>query len=129
MMHTITTTLLAAATALALTACGGGGGSTDSANAGTDGGGDVEAVTVEATEFAFDPSDLSLPADTAVDITLENKGVVEHDITVDELDLKIFATGGETTTETVTLPAGTYTFYCSVAGHRTGGMEGTLTVG
>lgn len=127
MKRTITTTLAAATAAVALAACGGGGGSTGDADADTGGGG-AEAVTVEATEFAFDPGDFSLPADTAVDITLANKGVVEHDITVDELDLEIFATGGETTTETVTLPAGTYTFYCSVPGHRTGGMEGTLTV-
>jgi len=28
----------------------------------------------------------------------------------------------------VNVNAGEYTFYCSVPGHRAGGMEGTLTV-
>jgi len=36
--------------------------------------------------------------------------------------------GGDSTTVTVNLPAGTYTFYCSVPGHKEAGMTGTLVV-
>jgi uncharacterized cupredoxin-like copper-binding protein len=87
-------------------------------------------VTIVATEFAFDPEDFSLPADEDVELTLENAGVVEHDIVVEELDDRelVYANAGETVTETVNLSAGTYTFYCSIPGHRSAGMEGTLTV-
>ena len=79
-------------------------------------------------EFAYDPTSFTIPADTATDVTLDNTGVVEHDITVDELDLRIYADPASSTTESVTAPAGTYTFYCSIPGHRDSGMEGTLTV-
>jgi uncharacterized cupredoxin-like copper-binding protein len=33
-----------------------------------------------------------------------------------------------TTSFNVTLKTGTYTYYCSVPGHRQAGMQGTLTV-
>lgn len=127
MFRTFRLQLLAVGATVALAACGGGatadeGGDDPGQSAGGDG------VTVSATEFEFDPADFSLPADTPTDVTLENKGVVEHDITVDELDLQIYAAGASSTTETVTAPAGTYTFYCSIPGHRDSGMEGTLTV-
>jgi plastocyanin len=35
---------------------------------------------------------------------------------------------GGSKTLNVTLKPGTYTFYCSVPGHRQAGMQGTLTV-
>jgi len=35
---------------------------------------------------------------------------------------------GSSSTLTVTLKAGTYTFYCPVDGHKAAGMKGTLTV-
>jgi mono/diheme cytochrome c family protein len=53
------------------------------------------------------------------DIALEGNGVKEQGKVVQ---------GGATSTISANLKAGTYTFFCSVPGHRAGGMEGTLTV-
>jgi plastocyanin len=118
-----TPTLIATlAAGLVLTACGGGAAETASTPAA------ASELTVVATEFAFEPADLRLPADQDVAVALENAGVVEHDITVDELDLEIYAAAGETTTGTINAPAGSYAYYCSIPGHRQAGMEGTLTV-
>jgi plastocyanin len=89
---------------------------------------DARRIEVAATSFAFDPEDLEVDTgeDIAVVLTSDD---VEHDFTIDELDAHVVAgadesaEGGFTATE-----PGRYTFYCSVAGHREAGMEGTLTV-
>ena len=63
-----------------------------------------------------------------VTVELVNEGSVQHNVVIEELDdtLVVEAPGGATETGTVTLPAGTYTYYCSVPGHRAAGMEGML---
>ena len=86
-------------------------------------------VTVVASEFGFEPASIQVPADTPVQLTLENRGVVEHDFTIDELGIHIYAAAGETVTETITVPAGTHHLHCSVPGHLEAGMEGTITAG
>ena len=59
-----------------------------------------------------------------------NEGGSPHDVTFEELgdDPVVVAQGGETATGTAELEPGTYTYYCSVPGHRSAGMEGELTV-
>jgi mono/diheme cytochrome c family protein len=56
---------------------------------------------------------------TPHNIALEGGGVNEEGEVVQ---------GGGTSTVEADVDAGEYTFYCSVPGHREGGMEGTLTV-
>lgn len=66
-----------------------------------------------------------------VTINMLNKSAVPHDIAVRGAGVsKIGATvqNGGTSTITVPLKPGTYTFYCSVDGHEAAGMKGTLTV-
>jgi uncharacterized cupredoxin-like copper-binding protein len=60
-----------------------------------------------------------------------NESPVDHDIAIEGggVDEKgpVVKNGGVSEVE-VDLDAGDYTFYCSVPGHREGGMEGKLTV-
>ena len=66
-------------------------------------------------------------------LTIEsvNEQPVEHNIAVDgggvDEQGDVVQDGGTSTVE-VDLQPGEYSFYCSVPGHREGGMEGTLTV-
>jgi plastocyanin len=66
-----------------------------------------------------------------VTITMTNMSPLEHNVTVAKGSTVLGATPtfqGGTKTLTLNLKPGTYTFYCSVPGHRQAGMEGTLTV-
>jgi plastocyanin len=63
-----------------------------------------------------------------VTIEMPNKSGLPHDITIDGLGKGAIVSSG-TSSFKATLAAGkTYTYYCSVPGHRAGGMHGTLTV-
>jgi uncharacterized cupredoxin-like copper-binding protein len=114
--------------ALLLGACGGGGDDGGDGGGGETGGdGGATTFSLTGTEFKFDPSTLSVPADEEITIELVNGGTIEHDFTLDEAGVKIAVPATETDSATFSIAAGTYTFYCSVPGHREAGMEGTLT--
>lgn len=106
--------------ALGLAACGGGG-ETASAN----------DVTLVATEFAYSPSTPSATAGE-VTISMDNQGEAPHNLAIEgvngDADIVSQVEAGASDSGSVTLEAGTYTIYCSIAGHREAGMEATLTV-
>lgn len=81
-------------------------------------------------QLAFDTKQLSAKAGK-VTITLANASPLEHNVTIAEGSTVLGTTPtfkGGSKALTLTLKAGTYTFYCSVPGHRQAGMEGTLSV-
>ncbi len=93
------------------------------------GGGSGEEIHVLAQDIMFDTTEIRIPADTDSTITLENEGVLEHDLYIGEFDLGTELLGpGETDSITVNVPAGEYEYWCTVAGHREAGMEGILIV-
>ena len=66
-----------------------------------------------------------------VTIVYTNKSGIPHDVRVKQGAKKIGGTkiiSKGTTSASVTLAKGTYTFYCSVPGHEAAGMKGKLTV-
>jgi plastocyanin len=78
----------------------------------------------------FDKTSLSAKAGK-VTIDMKNPAPLQHNISITGSGVnqmgKTVSTG-QTSTVTATLKPGTYTFYCSVPGHRQAGMQGTLTV-
>jgi plastocyanin len=87
-------------------------------------------LAASPTALAFDKKSLTAKAGK-VTIDFDNPSAIPHNVVIEE-DGKELA-GFEPITEgkkseTADLKAGTYTFYCSVPGHREAGMEGTLEV-
>jgi nitrite reductase (NO-forming) len=87
------------------------------------------SIPVRAGEMFFDPRAISVPEGSTVEIAMTNEGLVEHDFVLDEVQFRLYTAAGDSASDTfVVPPAGTYTFYCSIPGHREAGMVGTLTV-
>jgi len=131
--------IVLSALALGLAACGGGneaattgGGATTAAGGGGGGGGG------ETLQLAADPSGAlkfdktSLEA-TAGNVTIDftNDSSLPHDVKLQGPGVDGEGTDtitGSSTSVTLDLQPGEYTFYCSVDGHRAAGMEGKLVV-
>ena len=112
----------------------------------------VTEITVEATDFTYDPVSITVPAGQPVTLMLNNMGKVEHDFVIDninvanvqasdsgpaehhqmnqpEYDLHFFAKAGETAVLQFTaMEPGKYEIFCSLEGHKEAGMIGELIV-
>jgi len=85
-------------------------------------------VEVIGRSFAFEPFEIHAGVGEDLAIVLTSEDIL-HDFVIDELDAHVAAGAGQTETGGVRADeAGRYEFYCSVAGHRAAGMEGTLVV-
>jgi plastocyanin len=114
----------AASTPASTTPAAGGGGAGGGAST-------VDISTPSGSDLAFDQKDVSAKAGS-VTINFDNKEPLQHDVAVADSSGKVLGqtdlVSQGTSTATVDLQPGTYTFYCTVPGHRDAGMEGTLTV-
>jgi plastocyanin len=127
--------LVLAASVLALSACGGGSSSSSTTPASTGsggGGGGGSTVKISADPsgaLKYEQTDVSATAGS-VTIDFTNMSSLPHDVTIEGNGAsgQTDTITSSSTSTTIDLDPGTYTFFCSVDGHRAAGMEGTLTV-
>jgi plastocyanin len=149
-MKKVVAFLVLALAALALVACGS---SSDSSSSTTEtSGGESQAEqggaaneesgsggSASTLEFEADPNGelaYTSTSETAkagkVTVEFKNPQALTHDVAIESSSgeevgaTELIADGSDTTT--VNLKPGTYTYFCTVPGHREAGMEGTLTV-
>jgi plastocyanin len=84
------------------------------------------AVSVTSTEFKFKLSKTSVPAGS-VTFTLTNHGKIPHDFKIGGKKTPLVKPG-KSAKLTVTLKKGKAAYLCTVPGHASLGMKGTLTV-
>ena len=92
----------------------------------------ADALTVSVADFMIEPSDLEING-TTVTIDVTNDGPTPHNLSIRDADGEVLlATAdlsvGDMETITGELEPGEYTIFCSLGGHESLGMSGTLTV-
>ena len=127
-----------AAIALVIAGCGGGSSttaSTASSSTTSGGGGQGQVLKLSADpggQLRFTmPKLTAKPGKVTLQMANPSSAGMDHGIAVEgngvDKDGPTVA-AGKTSSVTVTLKKGTYTYYCPVPGHKQAGMVGTLTV-
>jgi len=89
--------------------------------------GAVTNVTVHMGDYFFQLSASSIPAGTVV-FTLINDGLTDHDFSIAGKTSPTIAPKGTASMTVAITRAGEYSYACTIPGHATNGMAGTLTV-
>lgn len=85
------------------------------------------ATEVAMRTLRFEPVMLTVDSGRTARLVIENRDLVVHTFTIDELGIdKGLLPGSEVLIEVPDVPAGTYTFRCAIAGHED--MRGTLII-
>ena len=122
-----------AAVALVIAGCGGSYGTATNASTTSSSSGQVLNVSADpGGQLRFDKTKLQAkPGKVTLRMANPSSSGMDHAIAIEgngvDSDGPTVAPGG-TSTVTVTLKKGTYTFDCPVPGHEQAGMKGTLTV-
>ena len=108
-----------------------------------------KTVTIDLTEFAFTPKDITLEAGQPYVLEVVNKGTVKHEFTAEDFFRAVATRKAETAESEVKVPyfteievfagrkaeifliplvPGTYDLVCEIEGHFEAGMFGTITV-
>lgn len=90
----------------------------------------TKEMIVSGTEFSFSPSNITVKAGEKIKILFKNNGGSPHNLVIEKIGSGTKTIGsGQTDAVEFTAPFSVvYTFFCSVPGHRTAGMEGSIKV-
>ena len=81
--------------------------------------------------FRYEPESLAIRAGELTEFEFTNQAEQEHTFVISELAVVMLAGAGQRVRATVAIDprnTGRFAYFCSISGHRDGGMEGTITV-
>ena len=84
-------------------------------------------IAIEAFDLGFAPAKVAVAAVGSYPVSFHNTGSTLHDVTFAD-GTKLSADPGATVTGTVRVPAAGLGYLCSIPGHASAGMTGTITV-
>lgn len=111
----------------------------------------TETIVIELGDHHYEPEELKLKVGKPYKLVLRNIGEVSHDmvggsffdehvialrmvntragrVMADHINSVFIRTNNEAELWLVPIKAGEFTFFCSLPGHRDGGMEGTIHI-
>ena len=86
---------------------------------------DSTTLTLVATDFAFDKTELRAQGGEAVTLVLKNEGAVEHNLTIEDFNVDADAEPGKTVSRVASVRPGTHEYHCE---YHPAKMRGTFTV-
>jgi plastocyanin len=116
------------AAGLVLAGCGGGGGTTSYKQPL---GPAISTVTIQSGNLFFRPKTVTLTPPGIYELKLVNTATGEHTLVFGDKvpGFRLDVMGPDSSQALkIDLKPGTYTFWCDLPGHRSGGMEGKITV-
>lgn len=111
-------------------ACGGAkSGKGGSVTVTTGSGGGNARLEIRAHDIYYDPANITAPAGE-IKLDLAEQGSQTHTLLIDGVDgFKLSVSSADRDDSgTIDLKPGAYTYYCDIPGHRSQGMEGTITL-
>lgn len=92
--------------------------------------GPVKEINVSATEYSYTPSTITVNKGDSVKINFTNNGTAVHNLAITDFNVATNSIApGESDSIIFTADkSGSFSYFCSIGGHRSLGMEGTLTV-
>lgn len=114
---------------VALSQAGGGGGSPSTSEGDHAESPTAATVDVQLGDIFIAPQQLTAPAGAELTLEVENTGGIQHDLVLEDgPKTALLDPGARASLEVGALEPGTYTVFCSVPGHREGGMVASLLV-
>lgn len=85
--------------------------------------------TLVADDIMWSTHEIHAKVNQEVELTIRNDGILDHDFVIEELDIDLLISPGDSKTVTFTIDhAGSIKYICNIPGHEEAGMVGEIII-